>query len=481
MDNHRVVIIGGGVCGLGTALGLGRKGGFSPLVLERESEPGGLARCLHFKGVSTDLGPHRLHTELPEVYDLVSEVAAPSLITVKRTSRIYLRGKYISYPPSPVETALHLGPIQSAKFGLSMALEMVRPAASEESYESLMRGAFGSSLYEFMLRPYTKKVWKTDPTMIHPDTARVRVSAGSLMKMLKGLIGGEKPGQETSLKQFRYVRGGIETLVRHLREHAEAVGTELRVSRQVQAIDLAEDSAGGWKVTGLRCEGEDAPIRGDSFVSTVPLPVLLGDLLPQVPELADAREAATGLTYINMIFVCIIVRRKVISGDNWLYYPEEDLIFNRAYEAKNFDETMGPEDKSVLCVELTTLPGDAMENESDDAIQKEVIAQMVGTGLFDASEVEEAIVYRLPYGYPLYSLDYRERLDTTLDGLRKISNLLSSGRQGLFNHNNTDHSIYMGLRGADSLAESLASPGGITQAQHWYDRVEEFKHFRIVD
>ena len=61
MAKSHVTIIGGGVAGLAAALRLGRSGQFAPLVLEREEKPGGLARSLHFKGISTDLGPHRLH------------------------------------------------------------------------------------------------------------------------------------------------------------------------------------------------------------------------------------------------------------------------------------------------------------------------------------------------------------------------------------------------------------------------------------
>lgn len=122
-------------------------------------------------------------------------------------------------------------------------------------------------------------------------------------------------------------------------------------------------------------------------------------------------------------------------------------------------------------------PGDAMEGEADEAISKEVVSQMASTGLFAENEVDETVVVRLPYGYPLYSLDYHERLDKAFAGLRKIQNLLTSGRQGLFNHNNTDHSIYMGLRSADVLIEH----GCENPAAVWYDRVEEFKHFRIVD
>jgi len=60
---------------------------------------------------------------------------------------------------------------------------------------------------------------------------------------------------------------------------------------------------------------------------------------------------------------------------------------------------------------------------------------------------------------------------------REVKNLLTSGRQGLFNHNNTDHPILMGLRSADCLIEH----GPLSPADPWYDTVDEFKHFRIVD
>lgn len=478
LEKTPAVIIGGGVAGLASALRLGQSGRIAPLVLESEDKPGGLARSLHFKGVSTDLGPHRLHTELPEVKELIASIAGPSLYTVKRRSRIYLRGKFLDYPPSPLQALAHLGPLRVAGFGISRLLQSLRPAAPEQTYESLMRRAFGPALYEFLLRPYTQKVWKTDPAEIHPDTARVRVSAGSLGKMIMGLFRREKQGSETALREFLYVRGGVETLVRHLVEHAKAAGAELRLSKPVTSIRLVQGTKPGrWRAGAIDCAGEELEIpEGGTVISTVPLTVLLGDLLPPVPELEPARRAASGLTYLNFIFVCVIVNRKIISGDNWLYFPEPEWIFNRAYEAKNFDPEMGPEDRSVLCVEITCRPGDALEREADEAITARVIEQLERTGLFRADEVDETLVYRLRYGYPLYSLDYAERLDTIFKGLASIDNLLSSGRQGLFNHNNTDHSIFMGLRAADAILE-----GGLVPADRWYAAVDRFKHFRIVD
>ena len=305
----------------------------------------------------------------------------------------------------------------------------------------------------------------------------MRVSAGSLARMVMGLLRREKKGEETALREFRYVRGGAQTLVGHLAAQATEAGASLDTGRPVEGFDL--DIAG--RVAAARIHngpgGPAEAVRGDVYLSTAPLPVLLGDLLPATPQLAPARAAAEGLRYLDMIFVFVIVGRPVITGDNWLYFPEREFIFNRGYEAKSFDPSMVPDDRSVLCLEITVRPGDPLNGESDEAIAREATAQAAATGIFREDEVVERVVYRIPFAYPIYSTDYRERLATALDGVRRLGNLITLGRQGLFNHNNMDHSIYMGLVAGDMLN---AAPVEAAVAA-WYDGVDRFKRMRIVD
>jgi protoporphyrinogen oxidase len=476
------VILGAGVAGLGAALRLGEAGRWRPLLLERDDRPGGLARSLHFKGVSSDLGPHRIHTEIPEVGELIERIAAKSLYTVQRRSHIFLNGRFLPYPPSALAMARNLGPLRLARFGASYLAGKLSTEPAEETFESIMQAAFGPALYDYLLRPYIAKTWKTDPSLLHADTARVRVSAGSLAKMIRGLVPGGKDKDPTALRQFRYVRGGAETLVRHLWEQAEALGAEMRLNSEVGSLELNEEGRIGRALVHRRGDSATAgggiePVGGEVFLSTLPLPVLLGRLLPTLPRLEDARRAAEGLCYLNMLFVVLIVRRKVITGDNWLYFPEPDLVFNRGYEAKSMDPGMAPEDRSVLCLEITLRPDDPRWKEGDADWLKLVGAQVASTGLFAEHEIDEGLVYRLPYAYPVYGLDYAERLGTALEGLRGLGNLLTLGRQGLFNHNNMDHSIYMGLQAADRLNQAPLEDS-ITL---WYDSVSKFKRLRIID
>lgn len=475
MAKQRAVIIGAGLAGLAAALRLAEGGRYEPVLLEREAQPGGLARTLHLGEFATDFGPHRIHSENPEILSFIRQLAAPSLVTVQRTSHMYLGGGFLRYPPDPLGMAARLGAARLARFGVSFALERLRPPARPESYESLMRRAFGPALYDFLLRPYSAKTWKIDPSQIHADTARIRISAGSLTRMLRGLLGRERRGQATSLKEFSYVRGGTETLVRHFWEKAAAAGARLEPECVAERIEL--DGAGRAVAVSARRGGEAVTVAGDLFISTAPLPRLL-DLLPaSAPLPAGARQAAAGLAFLDMILICLVVRRPRLSADSWLYFPEGRFIFNRAYEAKNFDPAMAPADRTMLCLEITHRQGDPLAAAPDEALIATVSEQICATGLMQAEEIERAVVHRLPYAYPLYTLDYRARLDRTLAGLGAIPNLITLGRQGLFIHNNMDHSIEMGL----AAGELLGGAEPAAAAERWYGGLERFKNIRIVD
>lgn len=473
---QRAVIIGAGLAGLALALRLAESGRYEPVVLERDTEAGGLARTLHLGEFATDIGPHRIHSENPEILKFIRELAAPSLLMVARSSHMYLGGGFLRYPPDPLGLAARVGPLRLAHFAASFALERLRPPTRPETYESLMRRAFGSALYNFLLRPFSAKTWKIDPAQIHADTARVRITTGNLTQMVRRLLGRrERGGPADSLKEFSYVRGGAGTLVRHFREKAEAAGARLETGVEAGRIEL--DAAGRAVAVTARRGGEALSFPAELVASTVPLPRLLDMLLPPAPCLAGAREAAAGLAFLDIILVCLIVRRPRLSDDNWLYFPEKRFIFNRAYEAKNFDPSMAPPDRTILCLEITHRQGEAPAGGDDEALIATVGEQIATTGLLKPQEIERGVVLRIPYAYPLYTLDYHERLERVLAGLAEVGNLITLGRQGLFIHNNMDHSIEAGLAAGELLGS--IEPG--EAAARWRNELERLKDIRIVD
>lgn len=477
--SDRILILGAGVCGLAAAHRLlERDPSLEVTILEREERPGGLARSLTVNGQVTDLGPHRIFTELPDVQEFLQDLAGDQLKSVKRKSRMWLKGGWIEYPPKPVEVTARLGLGTVAGAGFSYAgekLNQLMNARGEggESFESLMRQGFGPELYRILVEPYARKVWKISPKQMHADIARVRVSAGGLDQIIKKLIVGEPKDKITAVKKFYYIAGGVEKLVMKLRTAIEAAGAEFRLVRTVNG--LRQFRTGHIQASAITPQGKEEVYHAESCISTIGLPDTLDMLLPQIPDEA-LEKAKRELRYITNILVCVVANRPKITDSQWLYFPEKDTIFNRGYEPGNFHESMTSGGQSMIVMEITCHPGDKTDQRSDRELTNATIRGLERVGLLSREEIAATHVHRIPRTYPLYDLEYRERLSKIWRYLDQFPQLLSSGRQGLFLHNNMDHSMHMGFRAAEQVLSKADNP-----AKEFYSEIRRFQEFRIVD
>ena len=474
-----ILILGAGVCGLAAALkALELDPGARVTLLEADDKPGGLARCLTIRGQHADLGPHRIHTELPDVKAFLADIAGTEMQRVARRSRMWLRGQWIEYPPKPLEVLRALGAATAMRAGLSPLVEsarrLMRPAGGPENFETVMAGAFGSELYRLIVMDYTRKVWKTPPSRLHADIARVRVSAGGFRQLVKRVLVPEKEGEETALKQFFYLPGGAERLVQLLRARVEAAGGKVVTERSVESIEPID--GGRWRVVSRGPRGGARRDTANAVISTIPLPLLLDSLLALRPdkEVARSRE---GLVYLANFLVGVVVKKRRVTDCQWLYFPGKDTVFNRAYEPRNFSESMGEGDETLLVAEVTCRPGDKIHGASDAALVARVKQGLARTGLVREADIVDAFVHRIPWVYPLYDLEYSERLQPVWKYLSHFPGLVSTGRQGLFLHNNMDHSIHMGFEAARCAVEK----GAADAPRAFYRNVRRYQQFRIVD
>lgn len=475
---RRVLVLGSGVCGLAAAWRLLERDPQADVtLLEAEDRPGGLARSLTLNGHVSDLGPHRIFTELEDVRTFLSDVAGDAMREVRRESRMWLAGRWIEYPPKPAEILALLGPFRlagaAASYAAGKAAKVARRAAPPESFESLMVDAFGPSLYEFLVGPYTQKVWKVPPATIHADIARVRVSAGGLDQMVKRVLRLERDTRPTALKSFHYIPGGVEQLVLKMLDGVRTRGGELRLRHRVLSVAERGD---GVEVRALdESTQREETFTADAVVSTIPLPDLLAMLLRERADATAARRREE-LRFVANFLVCIAARKREFSTAQWLYFPQEDTLFNRGYEPRNFDTGMAREGEAMLVLEVTSLAGDAISAMSDEELTDRCIEGLGHVGLLRREELIATLVHRIPHTYPLYDLDYRPRLEELIAYLGNFPRVVSTGRQGLFLHNNMDHSIHMGFRAAEALVAEPSNPA----AMH-YRELRTFQQFRIVD
>src|SRR4051795_11537310 len=145
--NTSVAIIGAGPAGL-TAAYLLAKQQVNVTVLEADPEyVGGISRTARYKGFHFDIGGHRFFSKSKEVEDFWTEILPEDMLERPRSSRIYYRGKFFSYPLKAGEALRKLGIFESARCVLSYLKARIAPIKSPRNFEEWVTNHFGSRLF----------------------------------------------------------------------------------------------------------------------------------------------------------------------------------------------------------------------------------------------------------------------------------------------------------------------------------------------
>lgn len=450
----QVLILGAGLAGLSAAWHLQRQG-HSVCIVERGEHVGGLASSVQVGPYTLDHGPHRFHSRDPELAQHFREVLDDEVVTCERRSRIHLRGEYFDYPLRLGNVLRRMPTHVLARAGLdylwARAQRRLAPTP-ERDFESWVVARFGRTLYEEFFGAYTAKAWRMPCDQISSDWAAQRISQTDLWDVFVKTLRPPRDGADRSLvTHFEYpARGGIGALAESYASKIRALGGELRLGTTMEQIEL-EDG----QVARVLCRhaGELEVFEPDHVVNTTPLPVALTRVTERgAPWLDDAaRAACEGLRFIGIVFVTLEVQRPRVMDDHWVYFPSPDLTVHRASEFKNFAASSAPEDSTAICCEITCLPGDERWSLSPDEAADLARRDLVRAGLLAPGEGRPLHLSREAHAYPVYDLQYRERLEHLRTAARRIPNLHTTGRQGLYRYNNMDHSIAMGRKVARAL------------------------------
>ena len=110
----RVAVIGGGPAGLGAGWKLAQAGARVTLI-EASPHLGGLARTIQLWEMGVELGPHLLVLAEPRVKALWKEVIGTRYESISRRTQVLTERGSFRYPFEPINAAMVLGPVESAK------------------------------------------------------------------------------------------------------------------------------------------------------------------------------------------------------------------------------------------------------------------------------------------------------------------------------------------------------------------------------
>jgi len=90
--------------------------------------------------------------------------------------------------------------------------------------------------------------------------------------------------------------------------------------------------------------------------------------------------------------------------------------------------------------------------------------------------IRAVTVRRLAQAYPIYTRSYREHFDRIDQWVASVDNLLTFGRQGLFAHDNTHHTLSMAYAAAACLSDE-----GTLDRGRWREHRREFESHVVED
>ncbi len=457
-----IVILGGGVAGLSCAYRLSLAGK-KVVVLEKENVVGGLARTVEFQGFQFDFCAHRFHSPDPKLMEEVKQLMAENFESHKQKSRILMFGKYVKYPYE-LQNLLRAMPLwQTALCGVNFCWAVARKplwTRTPKNYRDWFVRLFGYQLYRVMCEQYTRKIWGRDPALISADWADQRFAGPNLSKLIKKTLRKlmrmdfssyalEDMELAPDSGTFYYPKiGGIQAMPKRFAQVATQNGATVITGARVASIDPLS------RTVSYESGGAMHTVQAaEELISTIPLHAF--SALSTVPAPEPVQEALQQLSYMDIIFVLLIVERPQISNDTWLYFPGTDVAFNRAVEFRNWSPSMAQPGRTSLCLDITVTPENReLCSLSDDDLVRRCISDCERVGLCGRAEVSVGKVLRIPYAYPVYDLQYKERLTTIVSWLESFPRVYCLGRTGIFRYNNSDGSVDMGFR----LAERLLDP-----------------------
>lgn len=496
--NKTALIVGAGPAGLTAALELLRHTDVRPIVVEADTQVGGISKTINYRGNRMDIGGHRFFSKSDWVMDWwqgilpVKSGTDPQSLTYHgrshafvpassgtdpdkvmmvrpRLSRIYYRRKFFDYPLSlSWQTFANLGPAYTAQIGASYAWARIARRTPELTLEDFLYNRFGNKLYRTFFKDYTEKVWGVPCNEISAEWGAQRIKGLSISRAVIHAL--RKPFQtagtrqkevETSLiERFLYPKFGPGQMWEEVASKVQQQGGALHLSTRVVDIERQGNRIVAATLKDQK-DGSCRVIQCDSLVSTMPIKDLVQQLRPEDPGIT---AVAGSLPYRDFMTAGLLVRRmrptrtagaltaNGMPGDNWIYIQEPDVKLGRLQIFNNWSPALVADPDTIwLGLEYFCDEGDELWSMQDGKFLDFAAAELEKIGLIDRADVLDGTVVRVPKAYPAYFGEYANigRVRQWLDG---IANLYPVGRNGMHCYNNQDHSMLAAKAAVDCIA-----------------------------
>jgi len=440
-----VVIVGGGVTGLVTGQLLAEAGA-KVVIVEKFQRVGGLARSYTYGDYVFDCGPHRFHTENPNIKAYLDRVLQGHATAFPRRSEVYFEGKYYRWPLHP-KNLVQLPVPLALKSGVDLAINGFKKYGSS-TFEDYILKQYGPTLYENFFKGYSVKFLGIHPKETHPDWAKVGLNRAIIddklqMQNLAQLAKSTLLQYNKAEIDFIYPKGGLYVTWEKVSDLIRAKGGRILTNTPARLV------GGNGRIQSVYAGNER--IDPSVVIWTAPITLACDQLHIERPN----------LPYLSTLFYNVLVKADCPRPYQWCYYGADDLVFSRVSIPRYFSDDTCPPGTTGLCIEVTCREGDERWQHAE-RLTDAVVQDLIKVGLVKSRrDVEDVFVERVAETYPVYHLTYPQHLERARKALSAYGNMHLAGRTGMFWYNNMDHS----MENAMQLTRRLLRDAGRGEAE----------------
>jgi protoporphyrinogen oxidase len=453
-----VVVLGAGPAGMSAAWRLSELG-YRVTVLERDGAVGGMARTIAMGKYLVDFGPHTFHIreteESREVVASVKKFFGDDPLILTRGTRVLLEGKEYIYPLEIFQVLKGVNPLLALRIVFDYLVATITsafsPARKEDSFEDWGVRNLGRTLYDLCFGIYSARVWGLPTGQISSKQAQ-RVAKLNLVNVVLRSLG-IRADPATYFTKYMYPRTGISMLYEGMADVVTKAGNSILLNANVVRLEREGNRIA--RVAYVH-EGREQTIDADIVLTTLPLPVFVNMTTPAMP--ADVVAHAAKLRYRSLKLIYIALKRARMTDYHWVYLLDGHYRVNRVSEQKNVSPEMVPDDRTVLCIELSLWKDEPLWEASDEEIYKLALHDVMKMGYgVTEEEVDEYHITDIPTAYPVYELNFEEHLIPVLEAVHSFDNVMALGRHGLFLNNSMDDNVLLGSKVAEAIATRKVS------------------------
>lgn len=431
MDRKRIIILGAGLAGLSTAWYLQEKG-IDCIILEKNSQAGGLCRSQKRKGFIFDYGGHLLHFRHKDksAYDFVRNLLGTNLVKHERNSYIRCFNCDIPYPFQANFLKLPDKIVQDCLEGLK-SVERNCQKNRYANFKAWAYAYFGKGIAEYFMIPYNEKFWT-----ISADKLTCDWLDGFIPLIKFSDLSIKRPDNLRPIgynSEFYYPAiGSIEELPLALEKNLR---NKIYLNSEVTEINLRD------KEITINFKQK---VYFDRLVSSIPLPEL-NNIIRDIP--LKIRNSLGLLNYNSILVFNLGIKNHVPSDKHWVYFPERKFRYFRIGFYSSFSSSLAPNDHSSVYIEVSF--GKSARRINKQRLKQDIINDLIKRKWINTdSDIVSSNIIEIKYAYPIYDFYYK-------DAVLNVSEFLSGcdiypiGRYGSWRYLSMEDAILDGKRTAE--------------------------------